>query len=1163
MGVWKKCLPVPPDRSRKKSSSEYGRRAFALGIYLLARSLSAQTDRGAIEGTVADISGLVVPDVSVEVIRLETKDVLELRTNRFGRYVGPNLPIGTYQVVAQAPGFQTAKHEAVRLEAQSSVRLNFVLKLGNVQQTVVVNAEAPLVDASTPTLTTALTAQQVNDLPVINIGAKRNIGQWLQFVPGVNRASTWGARVNGANGGNSEVFLDGAPASQGNVRGSIQETGPDVATISEFSVVTNSFNAEYGRTGAWFTNLVIKSGTNRLHGSAYDHFANDALNARSFFQAQRSRIRQNDSGFTIGGPVYIPKLYQGNNRTFFFFGQEFFSYRQQGTSTLTTVPTEAFRSGDFSNYRDASGAVIPIFDPGTKAMNNSGQIVRERFPGNIIPASMISPVSSKILPLLLPPDMLGQQAFNFRSRSARIFDNRVTTAKVDHNFTSNHKLSVTAIFQTRPTKWTTQGWGLFLPIDGTEDPKNVQSFDARVNHDYIITPNLLNHLVIGGDGMRNQAITSTLGEGWNARLGITGLPADPGMFPNVRFSGGTASPLGLGGTNYSKNVSSRLSLNDSLTWIVGRHTIKTGVQLIQERYAALEGGGASGIFGFTNLTTSQPSSMNYNQWGSSFASFLLGAVNNTNTTTISDLGWRTNYQSGFAQDEWQIRPHLTLSYGLRWERYPGVYEQYNRVTSFDPGVINPAAAGLPGALTFAGFGAGRIGRKAFAHTWSGWAPRLGVAFQLTPKTVLRASGGIYYSPGMTPRLDATGFTATPGFTSPDGFSPVYNWATPWPRNWVRPPLLDPAFANGQSVSALLPDAACPPQTLSWTFSIQRQLARETLLELSYIGSRSTHLELGGDLTTYLNVLDPKYLSLGSLLNQSVDSSSAQMAGYSAPFAGFTALPRHTVGQALRPFPQYANITMPYSPKGVSSYNALQLKLRKHYSNGLSLLAFYTRSRLMTDDDFAPIDLGEGPGMIQNPLDRRGEYSVSQDDFPNSFGVSFSLDLPFGPGKPLFRNGSLGKLAAGWQLAGFINRQSGHPLSIAAATSLSQFGFPVVRANYESGQNVYGMYSDGFDPAQDRYLNANAFTTPAGFQLGNTGRALNWVRGPITAGEALSLQKRIALKDRIQAVLRADAINPFNLVRWANPATNISDSNFGAINDAQPGRIVQISLSLDF
>ena len=1154
---------MPPDLSRKKGPSEYGRRAFALGIYLLARSLSAQTDRGTILGTVADISGLMVPDVSIELVRLETKDVLELRTNRFGRYVGPNLPIGTYQVIVQAPGFQKAKQEPVRLEAQGNLHINFVLKPGNVQQTVIVKAEAPLVDASTPAITTTLSAQQVNDLPVINIGAKRNIGQWLQFVPGVNRTSTWGARVNGANGGNSEVFLDGAPASQGNVRGSIQETGPDVATISEFSVVTNSFNAEYGRTGAWFINLVIKSGTNRLHGSIYDHFANDALNARSFFQSQRSRIRQNDSGFTIGGPVYIPELYQGKNRTFFFFGQEFFSYRNQGTSTLTTVPTEAFRSGDFSNYRDASGAVIPIFNPGTTVMSDSGQIVRERFASNMIPASRISPVSRKILPLLLPPDIPAQQAFNFRTRSARIFDNRVTTIKVDHNFASNHRLSLTSVFQTRPTKWTTQGWGLFLPIDGTEDPKNVQSFDARVNHDYIIAPNLLNHLVIGGDGMRNQAITSTLGQGWNAQLGIAGLPADPGMFPNVRFSGGTASPLGLGGTNYSKNVSSRLSLNDTLTWVVGRHTVKTGVQFIRERYAALEGGGSSGIFGFTNLTTSNPSSKNYNQWGSSFASFLLGEVNNTDTTTISDLGWRTNYQSGFAQDEWQIRPQLTLSYGLRWERYPGVYEQYNRVTSFDPGVINPAAAGLQGALTFAGFGKGRIGRRTFADTWRGWAPRLGVAYRLTPKTVLRASGGIYYSPGMTPRLDATGFTATPGFTSPDGFSPVYNWANPWPQNWARPPLIDPAFANGQSVSALLPGAARPPQTMSWTFSIQRQLARETLVELGYIGSRSTHLELGGDLTTYLNALNPKYLSLGNLLNQPVDSGAAQMAGYSAPFADFSGLPRHTVGQALRPFPQYANITMPYSPEGVSSYHALQLKIRKRYSNGLSLLAFYTRSRLMTNDDFAPIDLGEGPGMIQNPLDRRGEYSVSQDDFPNSFGVSFSLDLPFGPGRPLFKSSSLAKLASGWQLAGFINRQSGRPLSIAAGTSLSQFGFPVVRANYVAGQNVYGMNGDGFDPAQERYLNANAFATPAAFQLGNTGRALSWARGPRTAGEALSLQKRIALRDRVQAVLRADATNPFNLVRWSNPTTNIGDSNFGTISDAQPGRIVQLSLSLEF
>ncbi|MDQ2841666.1 MAG: TonB-dependent receptor, partial [Acidobacteriota bacterium] len=846
--------------------------------------LLAQTDRATIEGIVTDPSGGAIPDAGVSLTKIDTNEKTELKTNDSGRYFAPNLPIGTYRVKVEKPGFSSTEQDSVQLQAQSSVRLDFAMTVGSVNQTVVVQSAAPLVDASTATITSALTNQEVEDLPVINIGAKRNIGQFLQFLPGVDNSSTWGARVNGANGGNSEVFLDGAPASQGNVRGGFQETGPDVATVGEFSIVTNSFNAEYGRTGSWLMNVVIKSGTNQLHGSAYDYFDNDALNARSFFQAQRGKIRQNDGGVTVGGPVYIPKIYDGRNKTFFFFGQELFFYRTAGSTSLTTVPTQAFRTGDFSNFRNASGALIPIFDPNTTVSDGKGGFVRTQFAGNIIPASRISPVSAAMVNLMLPPDISGPQQFNFRPRGGTIFDNRVTTVKIDHNFNSNHKLSVTNTLQTRPGNYSGQGWGLGLPIDGGQYPKNVQSFDARVNYDYIVRPNLLNHLVIGGDGMKNEAITSSLGQGWDAKLGITGLPADPGMFPAVNFGGGTAAPLGLGGTNYSYNVSSRLDLNDNLSWVVGRHSLKFGVDFIRERYKDLEGGGSAGVFGFSNLTTSQPNSANFNQWGSSFASFLLGAVNNTNTTTISDLGWRINYQAFFLQDEWRLSPRLTLSYGVRWERYPGVYEEHDRATSFDPNAANPVASGIPGALTFAGTGPGRDGQRAFARAWEGLAPRVGMAYEINPKTVIRASGGIFYAPGMTPRIDATGFTATPSFTSPDSFSPVYNWANAWPQNWARPPFINPSFANGQSVAAILPDAARPPQIVTWTLSVQRQLANNIALEASYVGSDSTHLELGGNLTTYMNVLNPNDLSLGKLLNQSITSSTAQSAGIASPFS---------------------------------------------------------------------------------------------------------------------------------------------------------------------------------------------------------------------------------------------------------------------------------------
>ncbi|MDQ2777394.1 MAG: hypothetical protein M3Y57_21120, partial [Acidobacteriota bacterium] len=279
---------------------------------------------------------------------------------------------------------------------------------------------------------------------------------------------------------------------------------------------------------------------------------------------------------------------------------------------------------------------------------------------------------------------------------------------------------------------------------------------------------------------------------------------------------------------------------------------------------------------------------------------------------------------------------------------------------------------------------------------------------------------------------------------------------------------------------------------------------------------------------------------------------------------FSTLPNHTVGQSLRPFPQYVNINMPYSPEGISNYNALQLKVTKRYSNGLTLLAFYTRSKLMTNDDFAPIDLGEGVGNIQNPLNRNGEYSVSQDDYPNAFRVSFSYQLPFGPGKQFLNDKSLlGRVVGGWEVAGSIQRQSGPPLSITANTSLSQFGYPTIRANYIGGQDVYATYSGSFNPATDLYLNPSAFTNPSAFEFGNTGRVLNWVRGPQINSEALSLRKNFTIAERLRMVLRADAANPFNIVRWSNPNTSITSASYGVINGSHAARVIQLSFSLAF
>lgn len=1128
---------------------------------------SAQTDRGTIEGIVTDTSGASIADASVEVLRTETNDVISLRTNDLGRFYAPNLPLGTYEVTVEKEGFRSGRMAGIVLQSQSSARADFELSPAAVAETVEVSAQAPIIDASTPTITQQLTTKQIQELPLIQVGRKRDITAYLRFLPGVDRASTWGARVNGSSPGNSEIFLDGAPASQGNVRGGIQENGPAIEQIGEFSIVTNSFNAEYGRTGSWFTNIVIRSGTNEFHGSVYDYFANDALNARSFFQDRPNVVRQHEGGFTLGGPVYVPGIYNGHNKTFFFFGQQLVFNRQTGSGSLFTAPREDFRNGDFRRFLDASGNVIPIYDPLTTRPDGAGGFARDQFPGNRIPADRISPISRRILDLVPLPDIADAQQNNFRNRTGSgSYDNYVSTIKVDHSFNGWHKLSVTYSYQYNPRVIAGQGWGVDSPLEGSQSPKFIRSNTGRINYDWIINSNLLSHITIGVDRYNNSTQQVSQFQDWNNQLGIRGVSWDQGAFPVINFGGGTASPRNLGGGDFSTNANGRYTLTGNLVWTKGRHSMKFGGAYWPEYANAREGFQSSGRFSFSNLSTSQPNSDRYTAFGSSFASFLLGDVSSAFIREPYARGAR--YRSGalFAQDEWRATPDLTLSFGLRWEWNAAPSEPNGVASGFDPTLPNPGASGRLGALVFAGEGEGRTGRKALSDSWyKGFSPRLGVAYQLTPKTVVRASGGIYYAPGFRTRLIAYGFDNASDIDSPTGYSPVYNWSRQgFPQDFPRAPFIDPAFQNDQDVSSILPGTSRMPQILSWTFSVQRALTKSFAVEASYIGSKSTHLILSGSQSN-MNVLDRSHLALGNLLFQDIDSAAAREAKILPPYPEFVTQRNRTVGQALRPYPQYLDVTEAWGPHGIARYHSLQIKANKRYdATGVTLLAFYTWSKNMTNVEGGPIDFSPSDGAIQYPPDRAGEVSVSRDTSPSVFVASGSYELPFGPGKPFLNGGGVwGRLLGGWQVAAYVRYASGQPLAITATNALGSLGYPSIRANYVGGDPYLVTNPRELDPARDRYLNSAAFAAPSTFELGDTARTLDWVRGFTEKSEAISVTKRIAITEGVRAIIRADIQNPFNFVRWNNPSTNITSADFGRVTGAAPGRAFQLNATVEF
>lgn len=1128
--------------------------------------LMAQADRATIEGIVTDSTGAAIAGAQVNVVRVETNTIFPLKTNEVGRYYAANLPLGTYRVTVEKTGFRSSQVENLTLQSQMNVRADVRMEVGSMTEKVDVSAEAPMLDTSTATITAQMTTKQIQELPMITVGRKRDITSYLAFLPGVTTTSTWGARVNGSNPGNSEVFLDGAPASQGNVRGGIQENGPAVEQVGEFSVVTNSFNAEYGRTGSWFTNITIRSGTNKIHGSAYDFFDNDALNSRSFFQAIRSTVRHNEGGFTMGAPVYLPKIYDGRNKTFFFFGQQLVYYTNTNSGNLFTVPRSDFRSGDFSQFLDASNVQIPVFDPATTAPDGKGGFMRDQFPLNRIPANRISAVSQKALALVPQPDIPTAQLNNFRNRTGSgTYRNYVSTMKFDHSFSNTHKVSVTYSDQYNPRVIAGKGYGVDSPLEGSQSPKYIHDRTGRINYDWIARPNILSHFTIGVDGYNNQTQQVTQFEGWDQKLGIQGVIWDQGAFPVVNFSGGTAAPNGYGGPDFSTNANGRMTFTETVSWTRGRHSIKFGGNFWPEYANAREGFQSSGAFTFSNLTTSQPNNTRYTSLGSSMASFLLGELSSASISEPYARGERTRSYALFAQDEWRTTQKLTLSYGLRWEGNGAPFEPNGTASGFSPGIANPTAGGRPGALLYAGDGTGRSGSRSLSDGWyGGFGPRLGVAYMATPKTVIRASGGIYFAPGFRSRLIAYGFTNSNSTSSATGYAPIYNWtAAGYPSNFPRAPFIDPSFQNGQNVSSILPGTSRMPQILTWTFSIQRELARNLSFEGTYVGSHSTHLILGGSLSN-MNTLDPKNLSLGNLLFQDISSSAAASAGYSSPYPAFITQPTHTVGQSLRTYPQYQNVSEEWGPRGISRFNSLQLKVTKRYSSGLTLLAFYTWSKNMTNADTGPIDLGPGEGLVQNPTYRDGEVSVSTDGAPHVFVASGSYELPFGTGKKfLSKNNLLGRVAGGWQLAGYVRYTDGAALAITGGNGISALGYPNIRANYMGGDVYKATNPRQFDPALDTYLNASAFATPSTFALGNTARVLDWVRGFSGKSESLSISKRIPIKESVRAVVRADATNPFNFVRWSNPNTNITSNNFGRVTGAAGGRAIQLNATVEF
>lgn len=1129
-------------------------RLFSVLVFCAAATL-AQTERGAIRGTVEDSTGATVPQATVTAIHVATGVKTTATTTDSGNYQIPYIPAGDYNVEVEKTGFKKLVRENVRVEVAGTTGLNLRLDVGAVTESVTVSDAAPQLKSETSELATAVNPKSYIDLP-LSAGGGRASENFIFLAPGTT-GNTFDAHINGSQTLSKEIQVDGLSMTISEIGGDprVLNSLPPEA-VQEFSIATSTYPAEFGNSGGGVERFVIRSGTNNFHGTLYEFLQNDKLDARSFFQANRSVHRNNEYGGTVGGPILIPKVYNGRNKSFFFFNYGGYKYRSGPGSSVASLPTEAFRNGDFSTLTNPDGSLIQLYDPDTTASDGHGGNTRGVFPGNQIPVTRFSTVSKNVLGFVPLPTIPGKNFQNYPVTAASFNNNWWLTAKYDQVISSAHRLSASwnfgQFFDSGPAT------GLPSPIRMSRDGFSGQR-TGRISEDWIVKPTLINHFSFGITRQLQLLGGPEFGQPWAEKVGIKNVPNN-GPFPAIFIY-----PFDSWGQNQEELLtnSNTWMWADSLTWIKGKHNFKFGVDFrkYQNNQAVPT---QTGYYTFSRYETAFPSADLRDQTGLAFASFLLGGVDNGSLSVFDyTQGMRYPYLGAYAQDDIKLTPRLTLNLGLRYDLYWPMTEVNNNYSIMDPGLPNPSAGNIPGALKFAGTGPGRTGTNRLYDqmAFRNFGPRIGLAWSVTSKTVIRSAFGMsYYPTGLygngNAKPPSAGFRASPTFYSQNlGLTPGFNWDDGFPTNWQHPPLIDPGFGINQGVTMWNENAKAPTTRQDWNFGIQRQVVPNLVVEAAYVGSKSTHLSTGA--FNIMQVPD-QYLSLGDLLTKSIDDPAVAAAGFRSPFPGFTG----SLAQALRPFPQYAGIGYNNSANmGNMTYNSLQIKIEKQFSHGLYLLSSYTWSKTLTDASSTLS--GFFSTGARDQYNRSLEKALAVFDTPSRFSSAFNYELPIGPGKSLLNvSGFAGKAVGGWSVTGILTYQSGTPIAVGINNNLLLFNSKQM-PDVVAGVNPQASWSGKFDPNRDLFLNINAFKAPAPNTYGNAPSVMNTRVFP-NYNENFGIMKRTVIKEQINLEFRFEMFNAFNRVIFGGPNANFSDPfNFGKVTGSGGGRNGQFALKLNY
>lgn len=1133
-------------------------------LSLATVSLYSQVSTGSINGVITDPNGAAVPAAKIVAKQLSTGQDFQTVSTEFGLFLFSSLPVGPYALTTEKAGFKKLTRTNIEIRIAQRQEVSMALEVGDLIQSVEVTASAQLLETATPMRGQNVSAQFLNSLPFF-AGGIRNPRSFIAYMPGVNNVAGE-VTVAGSGARGQEILIDGASAT-------IPESGgtsfnfPAAELFGEFKLLTGTFDAEYGRFGGGVEIYVTKSGTNQLHGALFHNMRRDIWNANAWANnargVARPKDRFNEYGGAIGGPIWIPKVYDGRNKTFFFTT---YSKDKRPISTgqaLSTVPTALMRDGNFSQSPQI------IYDPATTDGN-----FRTAFPGNIIPRSRFSRIGAGVA-ALVPNPTRPSLISNFDFVNTTVFDRYVYSFKFDHAFSQNNRLSFSVTKEDGVSDALSA-----LPGALSQGLQTYQRPDNwRWNHDLILKPTVLLHTTFGYSRTR-QLWDNPYQKGFASKLGFPGITGDSDAMPRVIFTGPdgfTAYGVQDGKVSNGSQINVTYHFNQTLSVIKGKHEFKFGgdIRRLQTGNSPVDLAATNGRYQFARAQTALPT--NLSNSGNAFASMLLGLPDQADRTATPVIApaIRYGYHAGFFSDSWKVSPRLTVNLGVRYEVPIGWHDKDGNFSAVDRNLPNVAAGGLPGALIFLGKGAGRTGAKRpYATDFTEIGPRLGFSYKLTNKTVLRGGYGIYYQ-----TLGGAGCGCRIGFANPitlvsDGVNGAINWdnGIQAPGSFRPPPVLDPAIGNFNSVEVFSENYGRAPRIHTWSLTVQQEIGKY-LIDVSYQGNRGRGLNS----TVLLNQLPTSRLALGSLLQQRIDSPAVIAQGFRKPFASFPDI--QTLAQSLRPYPQYFDMFETNAGIGRSWYDSLQMKVERRFGDA-QILGSYTWSKTLGIGHFRQI-FNQAFGTSGYSVAAQDNYnynnmkSYQPFDLPHVFNLLVSYDLPFGKGKKFMANSNFVKnlLFGGWNVSGIARYQSGALILVQAPANTINTG--VLFSFFKSANNGTGpLRTDAertsLDPnnPSSRWFNSAFFTAPGQYELGNAAQYHGNFRNPAVLDERLAIQKRMRfpiMKDRTaDLVYRVDAFNMFNRTSFGGIVGVVGNPNFGRPTGPQVGaRLITMGVRLEF